>query len=264
MRSLLQGFAAVENAITGCMTPLNLKKTAAAVKQMKAELRRATEELAETAEIIETDQPLATSFHHWEERWMARGSRVLSPSQIVLLRNLASQAPEDERTTYRQQHEKRSEVPPLAASWRPARGRTSQPETHLPKAQTPTLRSLLADMISRPCRKCSAGPGEVCVTTSGATAERPHAGRRDASPLMAENRHLYEDVVQQHNPEGNYYWLDPEELSELRDQQSGYPVEQPMPDGLLGTAITALADSLSVERGLAPRGDNSEGGPRDS
>lgn len=270
MRTLLEGFAAVQDAVTGCMTPMNLKKTAAVLKQVKTELGRATEELAEAAEIIEADQPLASSFHHWEERWTTRRSRALSPSQIVLLRDLAPQAPEGERTTYRRQHEDRGEVPPLALTWRPAKGRNTRAETHVPKAQTPQLRSLLADMISRPCRKCSANPGEVCVTISGATAERPHAGRRDASPLMMENRHLYEDVVQTHDPlGGDYYWLEPEELSQLQDERSGQVTAGPaagppvLPSGVLGDAIIALADSLSVERGLAPRHED-DGGPRDS
>lgn len=216
LRGLLASFTAVEAALRGCMTPLNLKKTALVLNQTKAELTHAADELAVVAEIIETDQPIAKAFRYWEARWTDLQNRILSPTQLVLLRDLASQAPPEERTTYRREHEGRAEVPTLASMWVKQPG-VAEPVRTARKVQSTLHRSLLDDMLSRPCSKCSSVAGMACVTTSGAIAERPHAGRRDASPLMVGNIHLYQEIEQPFGAiHGDYYWMDSDGMSSNR------------------------------------------------
>ncbi|MCC3292418.1 hypothetical protein [Arthrobacter sp. zg-Y1110] len=167
-------------ALTGCMTPMNLRPVYRDVEYATQMLERTARALSEAAQSINSGVPLALKFGDGEEPWTeARGGPVLSPLQILSLAKTAGGLAPEETTTYSAAIQELKPLPALIADKQKMEAREQS------RAEGQELHDeLLADMESRSCASCGAAPGDPCTAASG-NLTGPHAARRHTSPLAA-------------------------------------------------------------------------------
>lgn len=202
-----------EEALKGCMAPLNLTKIITEVQAQEASLAGTVKNIARARNIIEQDQPIARSMSFHETPWFDAGRALtpLSPKQLLRARQLANAVMPSELVTYRQAVTASSAaIPTHIQRERRAKEKVAQAAQER-EAKEPLLQALLEDMLTRPCEKCDAPVGGYCMTSTGNRAEVLHAARREASPMMMEHRHLFTEVKQptDFTPDPEFYRKNP-------------------------------------------------------
>lgn len=179
----LAALQAFEEAVDGCMTPLNLIKVRADLRSLSGRLQTHAADLREAQRIIASRSPikaLSSDGTRWSMPAGAYGDVTLSPSQIRYFAKDASGA--GETTTYLEHLVSHRPLPAIAANARDKARRAAEREELWALQQR-----ILDDVEAGPCPSCGAEAGSECITSSG-NQTSPHAARINASDLARRNR----------------------------------------------------------------------------
>lgn len=162
---------------------VNLRPTLRELGRLRLELQRVAGALVDAQQVLEDDAPLAVDFPGSDQvPWVFRENPVLSPKQLLALRNLA--LPSEER------HDGLRYAGPLI-SYRDVLQHTEAEPQHIADCRRDLAASvknvvqaaeeLIDPGMDRVCPRCGASPREGCRTPSGVAA-RLHKARRGLAP----------------------------------------------------------------------------------